>query len=62
MIVSLVFDTNIPLFHYYYCVFLDLAKAFDSVSHPRLVLKLEALGISGDILNWLRVFLTGRRQ
>ena len=45
-----------------HCVFLDLAKAFDSVSHPRLLLKLEALGISGDILNWLRDFLTGRRQ
>ena len=45
-----------------HCVFLDLARAFDSVSHPRLLLKLEALGISNDILNWLRAFLTGRRQ
>ena len=42
-----------------HCVFLDLVKAFDSVSNPRLLLKLEALGISGDIL---RAFLTGRRQ
>ena len=27
-----------------------------------MLLKLEALGISGDILNWLRAFLTGRHQ
>ena len=45
-----------------HCIFLDLAKAFDSVSHPRLLLKLESLGISGDILIWLKAFLTSRRQ
>ena len=43
-------------------VFLDLAKAFDSVSHPRLLLKLQALGITGDLLNWFKAFLTERRQ
>ena len=45
-----------------HCLFLDLAKAFDSVSHPRLLLKLEALGITDNILSWLREFLTTRRQ
>ena len=30
-----------------YCLFLDFAKAFDSMPHERLLLKLEALGISG---------------
>ena len=45
-----------------HCLFLDLAKAFDSVSHPRLLLKLEALGITGNILIWLNSFLTAQRQ
>ena len=45
-----------------HCVFLDLAKAFDSVSHPRLLIKLEALGITGDLLNWFKAFLSDRRQ
>ena len=43
-------------------MFLDLAKAFDSVSHPRLLIKLEALGITGDLLNWFKAFLSDRRQ
>ena len=30
-----------------HCLFLDFAKAFDSVPHERLLFKLEALGISG---------------
>ena len=45
-----------------HCLFLDLAKAFDSVSHPCLLLKLEALGITDNILSWLKEFLTVRRQ
>ena len=45
-----------------HCLFLDLAKAFDSVSHARLLLKLEALGITGNLLVWLRGFLSARRQ
>ena len=38
-------------------VFLDFAKAFDKVSHARLLYKLEWYGIKGQILNWLRDFL-----
>ena len=45
-----------------HCVFLDLAKAFDSVPHEHLLLKLRYLGISGDLLNWIRFFLTERFQ
>ena len=41
---------------------MDLAKAFDSVSHPCLLLKLEALGISSVLLVWFKAFLTGCRQ
>jgi len=34
-------------------VYLDFQKAFDKVSHRRLIMKLEAHGIDGDILKWI---------
>ena len=43
-------------------IYLDFSKAFDSVPHRRLLLKLEAYGIKGSLLRWLESFLTGRRQ
>ena len=43
-------------------IFLDLAKAFDSVPHEWLLLKLKSNGIDGSLLNWLRYFLVGRKQ
>ena len=43
-------------------VYFDFAKAFDKVPHRRLLGKLEAYGISGSILNWIREFLCGRTQ
>ena len=43
-------------------VFLDLPKAFDSVPHERLLLKLKSNGIDGCLHAWLRHFQTGRRQ
>ena len=42
--------------------FLDFAKAFDSVPHQRLLLKLEAFGVHGSMLKWFSSFLTTRRQ
>jgi len=39
-----------------HCLFLNLAKAFDSISHPHLLLKLEALGITDNIFMWLKGF------
>ena len=43
-------------------IFLDYAKAFDTVPHQRLLDKLKAFGIDGQVLGWVEKFLTGRRQ
>ena len=45
-----------------HAIFLDFSKTFDSVSHQSLLLKLESSGIRGDLLDWFRAFLTGRKQ
>ena len=43
-------------------VFCDVSKAFDRVWHEGLLLKLEAAGITGNLLTWFRSYLTDRRQ
>ena len=43
-------------------IYLDLAKAFDKVSHQRLLRKVSSNGIKGSLLNWIKDFLTGRKQ
>ena len=43
-------------------IYLDFAKAFDTVPHRRLLAKLKAYGVNGNILTWIRGFLTGRSQ
>ena len=43
-------------------IYLDFAKAFDKVPHCRLFKKLEAHGIRGNILNWIKEWLNNRRQ
>ena len=45
-----------------HCLFLDYAKAFDSVPHERLLIKLNAIGVTGTLQKWLRGFLTNRLQ
>ena len=42
--------------------FLDLKKAFDTVSFSRLTLKLERYGIRGPVLEFLRSYLSNRRH
>ena len=43
-------------------IYLDYSKAFDTVPHKRLISKLAAYGITGNILKWIQDFLTGRKQ
>ena len=45
-----------------HAIFLDFAKAFDSVPHRRLLIKLENVGIRGKLLKWIEAFLTNRYQ
>ena len=42
-------------------VYLDFAKAFDPVSHRKLIHKLEKYGISDQLLLWIKSFLSNRR-
>lgn len=43
-------------------LYLDISKAFDTVSHPKLFCKLEACGINGNLLAWLKAYLSNRKQ
>ena len=39
--------------HTVHCLFLDFAKAFDTVPHELLLLKLKTIGFTGKLLNWV---------
>ena len=43
-------------------VFIDLKKAFDSMSHEILVKKLEAIGVGDTELSWFKNYLSSRKQ
>ena len=43
-------------------IYLDFRKAFDSVPHQRLLLKLRSYGVDGKLLSWIEDFLSERRQ
>lgn len=43
-------------------VYMDLAKAFDSVSHQKLIHKLRGYGLSGKLLTFVENFLINRIQ
>ena len=43
-------------------IYLDFEKAFDTVPHRRLLEKLKAYGINGDVLEWVKDYLSNRTQ
>ena len=43
-------------------LYLDFAKAFDKVPQKRLITKLKAHGITGNLLKWIESWLNGRKQ
>ena len=42
--------------------YIDFQRAFDSISHSKLIHKLMSYGISGNLLYWIQSFLTHRTQ
>lgn len=52
---TLTFDTKtISKLNSLDILFLDFAKAFDKVSHQRLIYKLSAYGINGNLFRWIK--------
>ena len=43
-------------------VYMDFRKAFDSVSHHKLLIKMRCIGIQGNLLLWFQSYLSSRRQ
>ena len=43
-------------------ILLDFSKAFDSVPHQRLLMKLDYYGIRGNMLMWIKAFLSNHSQ
>ena len=43
-------------------VYFDLRKAFDCVPHRRLLTKHQSYGITGKLLDWIKVFLADSQR
>ena len=54
--------TNIIIGLDSYIIYLDLKKAFDTVSHENLISKLKQIGLDQNTTEWFRSYLTNRKQ
>ena len=52
------FDNNVDID----VIYTDFAKAFDNVSHTKLIAVLHSYGVSNDIICWLKEYLNNRLQ
>ena len=43
-------------------IYIDIQKAFNSVSHEKLILKLRSIGVLDPLLSWIKAFLSDRMQ
>ena len=41
-------------------VYIDFSKAFDVVSHSKLIARLNSYGVRGTVLKWIENFLADR--
>ena len=56
------FSTYMELHSDFDCIYLDFTKAFDRVSHHKLIKKISNIGIQGNILLWISDCLSHRKQ
>ena len=43
-------------------MYIDISKAFDMVSHVKLIYKLKNMGIGGALITWISNYLSDRSQ
>ena len=43
------------------CIYLDFARAFDSINHAKLILKLYDMGVNPKLCSWIENYLSNRK-
>ena len=59
---SEIIHNTIDSSHHALSIFIDFSKAFDTVPHNLLLMKLEHYGIRNNLLDWFTSYLTNRTQ